>query len=200
MRVGFIGIVAVTCAALLALPAQAKLYRWVDENGKVQYSDKPPQTDPKSGISEVDTRGRVIKEPEKKISEEEKARLQAEETKQKEIQRRDRALLQSFSKPEEVDILRDRQIEAVQGQLQTNKLRRQTAEDKLARINKNADTLKKRNKPLPADMEADRAVIQKEIDDIDADSKKKLANIEDIKKRAEDDKKRLVELKALNAH
>ena len=26
----------------LALPVSAQMYKWVDENGKVQYSDKPP--------------------------------------------------------------------------------------------------------------------------------------------------------------
>jgi hypothetical protein len=29
-------------ALALALPAQAQLYKWVDSNGRVQYSDRPP--------------------------------------------------------------------------------------------------------------------------------------------------------------
>lgn len=29
-------------AAMLALPAAAEMYRWVDENGRVHYSDQPP--------------------------------------------------------------------------------------------------------------------------------------------------------------
>nr|WP_295769600.1 DUF4124 domain-containing protein [Rhodoferax sp.] len=33
----------------LALPAQAQLYKWVDANGKVQYSDKPPPAGAKAG-------------------------------------------------------------------------------------------------------------------------------------------------------
>jgi hypothetical protein len=34
--------VAIAIALCVALPASAQMYKWVDENGKVQYSDKPP--------------------------------------------------------------------------------------------------------------------------------------------------------------
>lgn len=32
----------------LALPASAQMYKWVDSNGKVQYSDKPPPSNIKA--------------------------------------------------------------------------------------------------------------------------------------------------------
>jgi hypothetical protein len=32
----------VLCALALSLGAQAEVYKWVDENGKVQYGDQPP--------------------------------------------------------------------------------------------------------------------------------------------------------------
>ena len=35
-------LVAIALTLCLALPASAQTYKWVDENGKVQYSDKPP--------------------------------------------------------------------------------------------------------------------------------------------------------------
>lgn len=34
--------VAIALALCVALPASAQMYKWVDANGKVQYSDKPP--------------------------------------------------------------------------------------------------------------------------------------------------------------
>jgi len=34
--------VAIWLALCVALPASAQMYKWVDSNGKVQYSDKPP--------------------------------------------------------------------------------------------------------------------------------------------------------------
>lgn len=38
-------LLVVTLALALGGPAQAQLYKWVDSEGKVQYSDKPPPAD-----------------------------------------------------------------------------------------------------------------------------------------------------------
>lgn len=35
-------LLALTLALVLGAPVQAQLYKWVDSNGRVQYSDKPP--------------------------------------------------------------------------------------------------------------------------------------------------------------
>lgn len=39
--------VAISLALCVALPASAEMYKWVDSNGKVQYSDKPPPSNVK---------------------------------------------------------------------------------------------------------------------------------------------------------
>jgi len=40
--------VAISLALCVALPASAQTYKWVDSNGKVQYSDKPPPSNVKT--------------------------------------------------------------------------------------------------------------------------------------------------------
>lgn len=40
--------VAIALALCTALPASAQMYKWVDANGKVQYSDKPPPSNVKT--------------------------------------------------------------------------------------------------------------------------------------------------------
>jgi len=40
--------VAIALALCVALPASAQMYKWVDEKGKVQYSDKPPPSNIKT--------------------------------------------------------------------------------------------------------------------------------------------------------
>jgi hypothetical protein len=40
--------VALGLALCLALPASAQMYKWVDADGKVQYSDKPPPSNIKT--------------------------------------------------------------------------------------------------------------------------------------------------------
>ncbi|TJZ77492.1 DUF4124 domain-containing protein [Chitiniphilus eburneus] len=179
-----------------AASAEAALYRWVDENGNTQYSDKPPAAQPKGGVTELDKRGIVRKTPQPQMSEEERLRKQEAERQANEARRRDRALLLSFSRPEEVDLLRDQQVEAIQATIQTNKIKRQNASAKLARLNEQADRFAKRKKPIPTDLETDIALTRKEIDEIDLDSQKRQTEIIEVKKRAEADKKRLTELQA----
>ena len=41
-------LVAMWLTLCLALPASAQMYKWVDSNGKVQYSDKPPPSNIKT--------------------------------------------------------------------------------------------------------------------------------------------------------
>ena len=41
---------AVLAGALIALPAEAVLYKWVDANGRVSYSDQPPPANVKAEI------------------------------------------------------------------------------------------------------------------------------------------------------
>ncbi len=181
---------------LVAVSAQAQLYRWVDDNGQVQYSDKPPVTGPKKGVSELDSQGIVRKTPAVPLSPEEKAKQEADRTQALDRERRDRALLQSFSNTHEIDVLRDRQIESVQGVIQTNSLRRQSSEAKLDRLNKQLESYKKHGKEPPADLTGEVAAAQKEIADINADTQAKQVAIQSIRQRAEDDKKRLTELLA----
>jgi len=40
--------VVISLALCVALPASAQTYKWVDSNGKVQYSDKPPPSNVKT--------------------------------------------------------------------------------------------------------------------------------------------------------
>ena len=40
-------LIAIGLALCLALPVSAQMYKWVDANGKVQYSDKPPPSNVK---------------------------------------------------------------------------------------------------------------------------------------------------------
>ena len=40
--------VAISLVLCVALPASAQMYKWVDANGKVQYSDKPPPSNIKT--------------------------------------------------------------------------------------------------------------------------------------------------------
>jgi len=103
-------------ALLLATgTAQAQLYRWVDGNGHVHYSDTPPSTYQKSGGTELSKQGNVIKrtqsEAERKAEAErlaEQKQMQVEQQKQAQL---DRALTQTYTSEAEIDLARDRALE-----------------------------------------------------------------------------------------
>ncbi|AMC36339.1 DUF4124 domain-containing protein [Janthinobacterium sp. B9-8] len=190
------GLLTFLLLALLTAPAFAKLYRWVDETGRVQYSDKPPMTAPTSGVSELNKSGVVKATPVPVLSKEEKEKIQNEQALQKEQQRRDRALLQSFSRPEEIDLIRDRRIGMIQSATIANSMRMQAASQRKTRLETQLARMKKSKRSIPPDLEAELAAINKEIVDIDADNKTKNDDIENVKRRAEEDKKRLLELKS----
>jgi hypothetical protein len=182
--------------ALLTAPAFAKLYRWVDETGRVQYSDKPPVTVPTSGISELNKSGMVKTTPAPVLSREEKEKIKIEQALQKEQQRKDRALLQSFSKPEEIDLIRDRRIGVVESGIAANKTRMQNAVARKTRLDTQMARIKKSKRDVPVDLASELLSVQKEVSDIDADNKSKNIEIENIKMKAEEDKKRLLELRS----
>lgn len=100
---------------LSAGTAQAAMYRWVDGNGRVHYSDTPPTTYQKSGGIEMSKQGNVIKrtqsdaerraEAERKA---EQARIQEEQNRQAQV---DRALMATYTTEAEIDLARDRALE-----------------------------------------------------------------------------------------
>ena len=95
--------------------AQATMYRWVDGNGRVHYSDTPPTTYQRSGGAEMNKQGLVLRrtqsEAERRAEAErlaEQKRVQAEQNKQAQL---DRALTQTYTSEAEIDLARDRALE-----------------------------------------------------------------------------------------
>lgn len=57
-----LALIAAIGAAVAAAPASAQQYRWVDEKGRVQYTDTPPPATAK-GVQKKDFRGSVVETP-----------------------------------------------------------------------------------------------------------------------------------------
>jgi hypothetical protein len=107
------------CLGAAAAGAGAALYKWVDDQGRVQYSDTPPMKN-KGGV-QLSNRGIVVKKfegsltPEQQQAKEEaEARKKAEEARLTEQRRQDSALLLSFTTVDEIDRKRDREIQGLE--------------------------------------------------------------------------------------
>jgi len=106
--------------ALPFISQGGKLYKWVDEEGRVHYSDRLPPVDAGKAHSALDERGVTIdqidaaKTPEQIKQEQEVERLRRERQQLIEKQRTaDRVLLRTFRTEDDIIMTRDGQVQAV---------------------------------------------------------------------------------------
>jgi len=144
-------------AVLLSMgAAQAGMYRWVDGNGRVYYSDTLPSTYQKSGAAEMSKQGLVIKrtqsEAERRAEAErlEEERL-SEQTRQQQAQL-DRALTQTYTSEAEIDLARDRALEHHKLAIKGTQLRAKIVADNLAELKERAGRLIKAGRPIPPNL------------------------------------------------
>ncbi len=98
--------------ALLPMPADAqRLYKWVDENGNVTYSDQVPPSESDLAREELNKQGLAVKRVERAMTAEERAERDAQlaaqavtDRQNEEQSRRDHVLLGSY--PSEADLER----------------------------------------------------------------------------------------------
>lgn len=132
---------------LTAGAAQAAMYRWVDSNGRVHYSDTLPPTYQKSGAVEINKQGLVIKrtqsEAERRAEAERKAeqqRIQLEQQKQAQM---DRALTQTYTTEAEIDLARDRALEHHKLAIKSAEIRSVAVDANLAELNERIANIEK---------------------------------------------------------
>jgi hypothetical protein len=165
------------CLLLLATHGQAALYKWVDEKGNVQYSDRPPKQGDKNAV-QMTNRGIVVKKldpaasaEQKKARDEELARKREEEAKAAEQRRQDSALLLSFSSPFEIDMKRDREVQGIETSIANLREQGRTAEERADETRRRIDLSGQQGKPatdaLKEDLrreEAQMKLIDEEIE------------------------------------
>jgi len=111
------------CLILLGLSSTAdaaRLYKWVDENGEVRYTDRMPQSAASKQHQTLNDQGVIISTKEAAKTAEEQAALEKiegeldREKRQKEAQRKkDQALLLTFSSERELGIAKEERMEVL---------------------------------------------------------------------------------------
>lgn len=126
------------------------LYKWVDENGDIRYSDRLPPGQVKYKREKLNEHGIVIetreaaKTPEEREAEKELRRIQeaemAEQRRQIEEQNKhDRVLLLTFSSEEEMISVRDNRIEVINSVIRLIENSILTTEERLIKLENEAD-------------------------------------------------------------
>jgi hypothetical protein len=164
------GRVLLVAAAALAFAgaALAETYKWVDEKGVVHYTDKMPPEQVNKAATVLDKQARPIKQIEPPPTPAQRAARDAEEqrtlalAKEREAaDRKDRALMQSFTSPEEIELSKSRAVATIDGQLQS-------AHAYIAQLGKRREEVEARrvsygSKPVPESLEREIASIDVEV-------------------------------------
>ncbi|MBU1225268.1 MAG: DUF4124 domain-containing protein [Gammaproteobacteria bacterium] len=186
-------------ASLLAAGmAQAAMYRWVDGNGRVHYSDTPPTTYQKSGGAELNKQGLVIKrtqsEAERQAEAErlaEQKRIQAERDKQAQI---DRALTQTYTTEAEIDLARDRALEHHKLAIKGAQIRGEAVDKNLADLRARIARVEKAGRKVGQGLQDQLAQANKESQDLKRIIQNNEAAMETVREKYAADKARFREL------
>jgi hypothetical protein len=194
-------VVLLAFALLFAGSAHATTYKWVDEKGVIHYTDKIPPEALNKGNVELDKQGVPVKKTDPALTPDQRKARAAEEARAQQIakdrelvERRDRALLSTYTTEGEIDLARNRAISTIDAQVQSS-----TAYS--AALNKRKRELDGKkaalgDKPIPPVLEREATNISDELakqDDLIAAKQKEIIV---VTARYDNDKKRWKELRA----
>ena len=155
---------------------QAKMYKWIDEDGQMHFGDKIP---PKYLVKEHDelneqgvtTKHRdAVKTPEEKaearrlLKEQKKAALIAKKKKQ-----RDRVLLDTYTTERDLIVARDSRLDAVGSQIQLAETIISDSNNKIEVMDKRITQIRATNREVPLDLydrldnEKEQVVVQTRV-------------------------------------
>lgn len=173
----------------------ARMYKCVDAAGNAYYSDK--MNPDCNHSSELNQQGVVIpkkKEPPKPGQP--KAELAMPQSKaEKEQERRDQALMATYTSEEEIDAARDRSLALPAQATKATEAKLETANSQLADLKKQADELAGQKKKLPPALLEDVSARQKQVARYEAELAQRKAQADAVRAKYEADKQRFRELK-----
>lgn len=194
----------VSMGVAFSLPAQAAMYKWVDEKGKVHYGDTIPPEYAKQGNAQLDKSGVVVKKtnaaltPEQiKARDEAEAKEKAEKATAAERQRRDKALLATYTDYKEIDFALQRNLGQVDVQIKSNELRIKSIQGRMDGLKKQEAGFVQRNKPVPPDIISDIKKTEEEIGRFRGNITNLEKEKDNMRSRFAADKTRFRELKGL---
>ncbi|HEY5789558.1 MAG TPA: DUF4124 domain-containing protein [Gammaproteobacteria bacterium] len=148
--------------AALPLAAGAAMYRWVDEQGNTHFGDKIPAEYAKQDTvkEEVDERGFTVKIVQEKQKTPEQL---AEEKRQREQQRHDELLLNTYDSVNGLELARDGKINSLESQIFVANAQIKEREDLIGRQQKRAADLERSGKPIDQKLQADMETTREQI-------------------------------------
>ena len=189
--------VAAVAALMAATIAEARMYRYTDENGQVVISNTIPQEASRRGYDILNKNGRVIETIDPEPTEEEIAAREAEEKRKAEEARQraqDRKLLERFSHPDEAVRAMHRKIRELEGLNQLKRGNISVIDSQLDSEQSRAADLERSGREIPqATLEKLRR-LEAQIRDIEREITSQNADIKALREQFEEDIERLEEI------
>ena len=135
-------------AASTATSADTKILKWVDKQGVTHYGDRPPSFEESKTNVEINKRGMVVKKNDYTVK-----KINQQDLQLGNQDRKDKILLASYTSASEIDLARERSLEMNKAALTSLASQKENLAARIARNNASADGFKKRNKPLPANLD-----------------------------------------------
>jgi len=187
--------------------AQAgKLYKWVDENGRVRYGDSiPPQYAKKSNETlnnqcVVVNHKAAAKTREQRAEEERLKKVKAEEDRiRREKAYQDRILLDTFTNEDEMIMTRNGKIDAIEAVIRVTNGRTQKLKQRLADLKQRAANMERAGKPVPDKLNVEIAEARHQITQNRDYVENRKVEQQKIRAKFETDIKRFRELKTAGA-
>ncbi len=168
-----------------------RIVKWKDEKGITHYGDSIPLQYADRDNALMNKQGIAIQHNKPNTphqnKEEELARL--------EQNKKDRALLGTFTNTDEIDLTRDRNLEPELLALKNLQQDRAVAQKKADKSQADADTFSKSRKPVPASVGAELKANKDAFAKIDQRISERQRAVDHIRQRFEDDKKRYLILR-----
>ena len=192
---------------LAASPAQARLYKWTDDQGKVHYSDQVPPETVRKQHEVLNNEGQTVEKVERaktkaelKAEEEAKAKADAQRKKEEEARKKqeeyDRTLLLTFTSLNDMKRARDERIATIESNIGVIGSRIDTQENKIDGLQKRAARAERSGHGAPDDLYNQIDTLKKQIADNQSRIKELKAQEDDIKDKFAKDMERFKELKA----
>jgi hypothetical protein len=180
-----------------------RIYKWVDENGEIQYGDRVPPQYATRERSVINDQGRTVKVYDAAKTPEEKAEAQAlmqqraEEKKLAEQQAvHDHSLLSTYSSEEDMLLARDSKVASVETLIQLTNSRLDSMQKRLNELTNDAAEFERSGKKLPEGLVNQMKNIKEQIRQNEAFVKNKQNEKEQIARKFDEDIKRYRELTA----
>ena len=182
---------------LFAADAQATMYRYTDENGRLVISNTIPQEATKRGYDILSNNGRVVETVAPAPTAEEIAAREAEKERQKQLeiqQEQDRLLLKRFSHPDQAVRAMHRKIRELEGIIQLKRGNISVISSQLDSEQSRAADMERAGRDIPETTLEKIRRLEAQIRDIEREISAQRQDIGEMKKAYESDIKRLEEI------